>query len=176
METPRGSPGAGQRRERGGGLRTLSDRSPPPSILDMRLYTRLFIVALAALLVASPVTSITNPIHAMVDEEFEDMADPAVLEHDGFLHVFPTASQADFSAWSAQLPAARDDAWDPSTLSFERSSEPVLTPEEGCIITTLVPALGKGSLTWAPHVYHDEAGDGRFYVSGEQSGPSERTS
>jgi len=107
-------------------------------------------------------SSITNPIPSLLDETFTDMADPCILEHDGQLHVYPTASQSDFSVWSAPLPPARDSTFDPSALLFEKNSTPVLEPPGSCLLTTLIPALGKGTLTWAPHVHRHV--DGRFYM------------
>ena len=98
-----------------------------------------------------------------MDDTFTDMADPCVLEFENHIYVYPTASQSDFSVWSAALPEDRDASFSPSDLTFSKSPEPVLTPSGGCLITTIVPALGKGTLTWAPHVTYDEK-SAKFYM------------
>ncbi|GMI14749.1 hypothetical protein TrVE_jg7318 [Triparma verrucosa] len=104
-----------------------------------------------------------NPIPSLLDDEFSDIADPAVIEHENNLYIYPTASQTDFSAWSAPLPELRTAEFDPSSLTFKRTASPVLSPPSSCLLTTLIPALGKGSLTWAPHVHYSKK-DGMFYM------------
>jgi GH43 family beta-xylosidase len=148
-------------------------------------------VSLVALLLgflASPVLSV-NPLPSLLDPLFSDVADPCVLEHNGRLYVYPTASQEDFSVWSAPLPTPservappdREEAslgsslgsslrkspaastWSPADLSFSKFPTPVLTNSVAnshsltgeCLLTKLIPALGKGSLVWAPHVHYD---------------------
>ncbi|GMH74470.1 hypothetical protein TL16_g11603 [Triparma laevis f. inornata] len=120
-----------------------------------------FALILSALFLTA--TSAINPIPSLLDDAFEDIADPACLEHENHLYIYPTASQTDFSCWSAPLPESRGPDFDPSSLKFEKTADPVLQPEKSCLLTKLIPGLGKGTLTWAPHVHYNKK-DSMFYM------------
>ena len=88
--------------------------------------------------------------------------DPCVLEHDNTLYIYNTGDQTNFYAYSAPIVPGVP----PSEFDFKRSEEPVFSAtdqDKRCPITTIVPALGKGTLTWAPDVRHDES-SGKFYM------------
>ncbi len=109
-----------------------------------------------ALLCILPLTAVSlNPIPSLLDSSYTDQADPCILFHEETLYVYPTASQSTLEVWHAKLPEDRGADWDPSILEFEKHDTPALTPESGCILTKVIPALGSGTLTWAPHVIYD---------------------
>jgi len=115
-------------------------------------------------------TSAVNPVPSLLDADFTDMADPSVMEFEGKLYIYPTADQSDIHAWVAEI--VQD--LEPNDFNFTRTQDPVFNaPKQGkhCPITKIVRALGKGTLTWAPHVYHDKVGIGR----GEEDGGLERS-
>jgi len=91
----------------------------------------------------------SNPI---IDDQV-DLADPAVLEFDGKLYAYPTSNQAQYEVYVRDI-TAQSPHWTHGGVVFESNQ---ICP------FAWVPGVGNHSLTWAPHVMHDEQ-SGKFYL------------
>eukprot|EP00440_Ansanella_granifera_P051860 gb/GFBE01056228.1/.p1 GENE.gb/GFBE01056228.1/~~gb/GFBE01056228.1/.p1 ORF type:complete len:360 (+),score=33.17 gb/GFBE01056228.1/:1-1080(+) len=86
-------------------------------------------------------------------EDGPDLADPAVLEYEDKLYLYPTGDQSSYRVYVLDLKDA-EATWQKGPVVF--------TSPRSCWLAKL-PGLGEGSLTWAPHVIYHSASN-KFYL------------
>jgi GH43 family beta-xylosidase len=114
---------------------------------------QLYDMALRCLVIAvSGVAAIEWGSNPIIDDQV-DLADPSVVEFDGKLYAYPTSNQAQYEVYVRNI-SSESPGWTKGGAVFDGG---MICPY------SWVPGVGNHSLTWAPHVMHDEP-SGKFYL------------